>query len=143
MSEPDLVTISRTKIELLERHAKWFIEEYKAGRIVHFSDDSELEMHGLMRVGPYNALRAEMIRLTENVSDDDMAFLEALMTNAAPSPDGGPIRLDSPLPSDESRPVPAFATERAADLAPSEEEQMMEDALSELYSLEKSGEGAA
>lgn len=129
MSEQDQVAISRMKIEMLERHAKWFIEECKAGRILHIRDDSDLERHGLIRAATHKVLRDEFVRLTSQISDDDVTFLEDVMGGAnVERQEQGAIALHDPV-ADHDPP------NSMVDDGEEEDEAMIEDALNEIISL--------
>ena len=127
MSEQDQVAISRMKIEMLEKHAKWFIEECKAGRILHIRDDNDLERHGLIRAATHKVLRDEFVRLTSRISDEDVTFLEDVMGGSGtPTVDVEPAKLHDPVADHEP---PASAMEE------DEDEAMIEDAFNEIISL--------
>ncbi len=131
MQDTEQLAKSRKKIEALEQHARWFIDEYNAGRIIHFKDEDDLESQGFMRMAPHLVLRDEMVRLTQNVSDDDLEFLQTMMNGSAPKPAVKPAEAEA-----EAAPASASQDDDA-----DADEELMEDALSEIVTLNGTDHG--
>ncbi len=125
MQDTDGLEKSRQKIEALERHARWFIEEHKAGRILHFKDEEDLEAQGFMRTASHLVLRDEVFRLADTISDEDLTFLQSFADKdpGAEAPDRD---------EDQAKDRVADDTQEAQD---NSDADLMEDAISEIVSL--------